>query len=337
MSDVIRETTMKIEREILSERACLSENSRGRQRDEDECPIRTSFQRDRDRIVHSNAFRRLKHKTQVFLSPAGDHYRTRLTHTLEVAQIARTIARALRLNEDLTEAVALGHDLGHTPFGHAGERALNDVCSLGFKHYEQSLRVVDKLEKHGKGLNLTYEVRDGIVCHTTGKEADTLEGRIVKLSDKIAYINHDIDDAIVAGVLSEDSIPNDIREALGKSKSDRINTLVMSVINNSDDDIVLGKNETEPFSELCDFMFRNVYTNPVCKGEEKKAEALIKTLFDYFAHHPLSMPTEYESIYLSEGAERAACDYVAGMSDSYVLHVYNNLFIPKSWIGWDNL
>ena len=314
MSDVIRETTMKIERETLSERACLSENSMGRQRDEDECPIRTSFQRDRDRIVHSNAFRRLKHKTQVFLSPAGDHYRTRLTHTLEVAQIARTIARALRLNEDLTEAVALGHDLGHTPFGHAGERALNDVCSLGFKHYEQSLRVVDKLEKHGQGLNLTYEVRDGIVCHTTGKEADTLEGRIVKLSDKIAYINHDIDDAIVAGVLSEDSIPNDIREALGKSKSDRINTLVMSVINNS-----------------------GVYTNPVCKGEEKKAEALIKTLFDYFAHHPLSMPTEYESIYLSEGAERAACDYVAGMSDSYVLHVYNNLFIPKSWIGWDNL
>lgn len=337
MSDVIRETTMKIERETLSERACLSKNSRGRQRAEDECPIRTSFQRDRDRIVHSNAFRRLKHKTQVFLSPAGDHYRTRLTHTLEVAQIARTIARALRLNEDLTEAVALGHDLGHTPFGHAGERALNDVCSLGFKHYEQSLRVVDKLEKHGRGLNLTYEVRDGIVCHTTGKEADTLEGRIVKLSDKIAYINHDIDDAIVAGVLSEDSIPNDIREALGKSKSDRINTLVMSVINNSGDDIVLGKNETEPFSELCDFMFRNVYTNPVCKGEEKKAEALIKTLFDYFAHHPLSMPTEYESIYLSEGAERAACDYVAGMSDSYVLHVYNNLFIPKSWIGWDNL
>lgn len=247
MSDVIRETTMKIERETLSERACLSENSRGRQRVEDECPIRTSFQRDRDRIVHSNAFRRLKHKTQVFLSPAGDHYRTRLTHTLEVAQIARTIARALRLNEDLTEAVALGHDLGHTPFGHAGERALNDVCSLGFKHYEQSLRVVDKLEKHGQGLNLTYEVRDGIVCHTTGKEADTLEGRIVKLSDKIAYINHDIDDAIVAGVLSEDSIPNDIREALGKSKSDRINTLVMSVINNSGDDIVLGKNETEPF------------------------------------------------------------------------------------------
>ena len=181
MSDVIRETTMKIERETLSERACLSENSRGRQRVEDECPIRTSFQRDRDRIVHSNAFRRLKHKTQVFLSPAGDHYRTRLTHTLEVAQIARTIARALRLNEDLTEAVALGHDLGHTPFGHAGERALNDVCSLGFKHYEQSLRVVDKLEKHGQGLNLTYEVRDGIVCHTTGKEADTLEGQNSKI------------------------------------------------------------------------------------------------------------------------------------------------------------
>ena len=337
MDASIRILAEENEKKILCDKACLAVNSRGRVREEEECNVRTCFQRDRDRIIHCQAFRRLKHKTQVFLAPSGDHYRTRLTHTLEVAQIARTIARALRLNEDLTEAVALGHDLGHTPFGHAGERALNDVCSLGFKHYEQSLRVVDKLEKHGQGLNLTYEVRDGIVCHTTGKEADTLEGRIVKLSDKIAYINHDIDDAIVAGVLSEDSIPNDIREALGKSKSDRINTLVMSVINNSGDDIVLGQNETEPFSELCDFMFRNVYTNPVCKGEEKKAEALIKTLFDYFAHHPLSMPTEYESIYLSEGAERAACDYVAGMSDSYVLHVYNNLFIPKSWIGWDNL
>ena len=337
MDASIRILAEENEKKILCDKACLAVNSRGRVREEEECNVRTCFQRDRDRIIHCQAFRRLKHKTQVFLAPSGDHYRTRLTHTLEVAQIARTIARALRLNEDLTEAVALGHDLGHTPFGHAGERALNDVCSLGFKHYEQSLRVVDKLEKHGQGLNLTYEVRDGIVCHTTGKEADTLEGRIVKLSDKIAYINHDIDDAIVAGVLSEDSIPNDIREALGKSKSDRINTLVMSVINNSGDDIVLGENETEPFSELCDFMFRNVYTNPVCKGEEKKAEALIKTLFDYFAHHPLSMPTEYESIYLSEGAERAACDYVAGMSDSYVLHVYNNLFIPKSWIGWDNL
>lgn len=333
MSDAVREATLKIERETLSEKACLSENSKGRLHYEDECPIRTLFQRDRDRVIHSNAFRRLKHKTQVFLSPEGDHYRTRLTHTLEVSQIARTIARALRLNEDLTEAIALAHDLGHTPFGHAGERALDDVCSFGFKHYEQSLRVVDKLEKGGNGLNLTYEVRDGIVCHTVGKEADTLEGRIVKLSDKIAYINHDIDDAILAEVMSEDDIPSEIRKALGYNKSQRINTLVISAIENSKDDIRLSDEINEPFQELHKFMFSKVYLNPVCKGEEKKAEALIKSLFEYFIENPLEMPVEYESICLSEGAERAACDYVAGMSDGYVLNVYNNLFIPKAWAG----
>lgn len=337
MSGSIREATMQIEAETMSGEACLSENSRGRLRLEADCPVRTVFQRDRDRILHSNAFRRLKHKTQVFLSPEGDHYRTRLTHTLEVSQIARTIARALRLNEDLTEAIALGHDLGHTPFGHAGERALNEICSFGFKHYEQSLRVVDKLEKHGAGLNLTYEVRDGIACHTTGKEADTLEGRIVRLSDRIAYINHDIDDAVIAGVMSEKDIPIEIRKVLGVNKSQRINTLVTSAIENSGSDICLAKEIQEPFDELHCFMFTQVYLNPVCKGEEKKAEALIKRLFEYFVENPLDMPIDYETIYMSEGAERAACDYVAGMSDGFVLNVYNDFFIPKAWIGKENV
>ncbi len=332
MAQSIRETTFEIERNTLSAQACFAENTRGRQVLEEECPIRTPFQRDRDRILHCNAFRRLKHKTQVFLSPEGDHYRTRLTHTLEVSQIARTIARALRLNEDLTEAVALGHDLGHTPFGHAGERALDEVFDGGFRHYNQSLRVVDKLEKNGKGLNLTYEVRDGIVCHTAGKEADTLEGRIVKLADKIAYLNHDIDDAIRAGVMAEEDIPLDVRETLGNSKSKRINTLVRSAIQNSGTDIALALDAQQAFSELNRFMFKNVYTNPVCKGEEKKAEALIKSLFAYYTEHPNAMPPLFWQIAIEEGAARAACDYVASMSDSYVLSVYHQIFIPKAWL-----
>lgn len=332
MAQSIRETTLEIERNTLSARACLAENTRGRQIFEEDCPIRTPFQRDRDRILHCNAFRRLKHKTQVFLSPEGDHYRTRLTHTLEVSQIARTIARALRLNEDLTEAVALGHDLGHTPFGHAGERALDEVFEGGFRHYDQSLRVVDRLEKNGKGLNLTYEVRDGIVCHTTGKEADTLEGRIVKLADKIAYLNHDIDDAIRAGVMAESDIPLDVRETLGNSKSKRINTLVLSAIQNSDADIALALDVQQAFSELNRFMFKHVYTNPVCKGEEKKAETLIKSLFAYYTEHPNEMPSSFWQIAIEEGAARAACDYVASMSDSYVLSVYHQIFIPKAWL-----
>lgn len=332
MAQSIRETTLEIERNTLCARACLAENTRGRQVFEEDCPIRTPFQRDRDRILHCNAFRRLKHKTQVFLSPEGDHYRTRLTHTLEVSQIARTIARALRLNEDLTEAVALGHDLGHTPFGHAGERALDEVFEGGFRHYDQSLRVVDKLEKNGKGLNLTYEVRDGIVCHTTGKEADTLEGRIVKMADKIAYLNHDIDDAIRANVMAESDIPLDVRETLGDSKSKRINTLVLSAIQNSDTDIALALDVQQAFSELNRFMFKHVYTNPVCKGEEKKAEALIKSLFAYYTENPNAMPPSFWQIAIEEGAARAACDYVASMSDSYVLSVYHQIFIPKAWL-----
>ena len=328
----IREETMEIEKKILSPYATLSFSTKGRMRFEEPCPLRTEFQRDRDRILHCNAFRRLKHKTQVFLSPEGDHYRTRLTHTLEVAQIARTIARSLRLNEDLIEAISLGHDLGHTPFGHAGERALNEVYPLGFKHYEQSLRVVDKLEKDGKGLNLTYEVRDGIVCHTRGKEADTLEGRIVKLADKIAYINHDIDDAVRAGVLSEEDIPYDLRAVLGDSKSARINTLVTAVVNHTREELAMPLEISQAFAELNDFMFQNVYTNPLCKSEEKKAETLIKSLYFYFVENPDKMPSNYWQVAMSEGAERAACDYVASMSDGYVLSVYNQIYIPKAWI-----
>ena len=334
MSDVIRETTMKIERETLSERACLSENSRGRQRDEDECPIRTSFQRDRDRIVHSNAFRRLKHKTQVFLSPAGDHYRTRLTHTLEVAQIARTIARALRLNEDLTEAVALGHDLGHTPFGHAGERALNDVCSLGFKHYEQSLRVVDKLEKHGQGLNLTYEVRDGIVCHTTGKEADTLEGRIVKLSDKIAYINHDIDDAIRGNILKEEDLPTNITDILGKNTRTRLNCLIHDVINTSQDKDYVGMSAEigDALGKLRTYMFRYLYTNPIAKSEELKADKMLRILYEYFIEDASRLTNEcVEMIYMGEDPKTVVCDYIAGMTDNYAIETFKSIYIPKSW------
>lgn len=272
-----------------------------------------------------------KAKTQVFLSPVGDHYRTRLTHTFEVSQIARTIARGLRLNEDLTEAISLGHDLGHTPFGHAGERALNEIFPGGFKHYKQSLRVVDVIEKNGKGLNLTYEVRNGIVCHTTGTEASTLEGRVVKLADKIAYINHDIEDAVRAGVMKETDIPEEILKVLGRSKSDRINTLVISVIENSGRDITLDMDTEIAFEKLHSFMFANVYTNPICKSEESKAMDMIKRLYEYFTAHPETLPGEYAVIRDRDGAERAACDYIAGMTDHYAVKTYTNLFVPNSW------
>ena len=328
----VREKIEQNEKLVLSDKACLSVNSKGRVTAEEKCSLRTDFQRDRDRIIHSNSFRRLKHKTQVFLSPEGDHYRTRLTHTLEVSQIARTIANGLSLNGDLTEAVALGHDLGHTPFGHAGERALDKVVPGGFRHYDQSLRVVERLEKAGKGLNLTYEVRDGIVCHTRGKEADTLEGRIVKLADKIAYINHDIDDAVRAGVMCEEDIPLEIRKALGFKKSVRINTMVLNVVENSVDDIVFSPDIQQPFLELHSFMFDKVYTNPVCKGEETKAIEIIIRLYDYFLNNPDRIPKAYHYIIDSEGVHRAVADYIAGMSDRYLLAVYKNIFIPDSWV-----
>lgn len=327
----VREKTLEIEEKTISPYGMLCKNTKGRSRPEEECPVRTAYQRDRDRIIHCNAFLRLKQKTQVFLSPVGDHYRTRLTHTFEVSQIARTISRGLRLNEDLTEAIALGHDLGHTPFGHAGERALNEIFPEGFKHYRQSLRVVDVIEKNGRGLNLTYEVRNGIVCHTTGTEAVTLEGRVVKLSDKIAYINHDIEDAVRAGVMKESDIPEDILKVLGRSKSDRINTLVMSAIENSGRDITLDMDTEMAFEKLHSFMFANVYTNPVCKSEESKAMDMIKRLYEYFTENPQTLPGEYAAIRDRDGAERAACDYIAGMTDHYAVKTYTNLFVPNSW------
>lgn len=327
----IRERTLQTERKFISPYGMLCENTKGRENPEEECPVRTAYQRDRDRIIHSAAFRRLKHKTQVFLSPDSDHYRTRLTHTLEVSQIARTIAMALSLNETLTEAIALGHDLGHTPFGHAGERALNEVFPEGFKHYEQSRRVVDRIEKKGAGLNLTYEVRNGILCHTRGEEAVTLEGRIVKLADRIAYINHDIDDAVRGGVISEGNIPVEARKILGETKSERINTLVMSAINNTKETVCLDRDVQSAFDILHEFMFDRVYTNPVCKSEEGKAIALIQQLYSFFSTHPDELPNEYIEIAWRDGAERAACDYIAGMTDSYALKVYSHYFIPSGW------
>lgn len=328
----IRERTMQIEDSLLSKEACRCSDSRGRQRPEPEDDLRTPFQRDRDRIVHCNAFRRLQHKTQVFLSPTGDHYRTRLTHTLEVAQIARTLARGLQVNEDLTEAIALGHDLGHTPFGHAGERALKEVYPKGFCHYQQSLRVVDHLEKSGRGLNLTWEVRNGIVCHTEGPEAATLEGRIVRLADKIAYLNHDIDDAIRADLFCEEDLPEEIRGVLGKSKSARINTLVLSTLEKTKDGVLrMDPAVDHAFKYLNTYMFHNVYTNPVCKGEEGKAENMVKTMYQYFAENPDKMPEDYGRVTTEEGPERAACDYISGMSDRYAIKVYESLFIPRPW------
>ncbi len=328
----VREITCENEHKILSPYACFADESRGRLFNEDDCEIRTCFQRDRDRIIHSNSFRRLKHKTQVFLSPEGDYYRTRLTHTLEVSQIGRTIAVALRLNENLTEAIALGHDLGHTPFGHAGERALDSVYPDGFKHYQQSIRVIDIIEHGGTGLNLTAEVRNGIERHTSGEDAFTLEGRIVRLADRIAYINHDIDDAVHAKVLSEDDIPKDIKSVLGFSKSDRINTLVKSCIDNSEDDICLDEEIQQAFDELHSFMYKNVYTNPKCKSEESKAIDMICWLYDYFSEHPLELPREYTMICMKEGPQRAALDYIAGMTDRYAVHTFNRLRVPGSWM-----
>ncbi len=328
----IREEYENTERLILSDKACLSSETRGRLTEEESDELRTCFQRDRDRIIHCQAFRRLKHKTQVFLAPSGDHYRTRLTHTLEVSQIARTIARALKLNEDLTEAIALGHDLGHTPFGHAGERALDSLSPYGFKHFEQSVRVVDKLEKYGEGLNLTDEVRNGILCHTRGKDAYTLEGQIIRIADKIAYINHDIDDAERAGVLSEEDIPLDLRIKLGMNKSARINNMVLDVINNSNEKILMSDEMWQLFNELHDFMFVAVYKNPVCKSEEVKAAGMIEKLYSYYTENPKKMPAEYQKIAENEALEIAVCDYIAGMSDNYSVKIFNQLFVPMFWI-----
>ena len=327
----IRMRTELLEEQILSPFATLAKNSVGRERPEPECEIRTAFQRDRDRIIHAKAFRRLKHKTQVFLSPEGDHYRTRLTHTLEVAQIARTIARALRLNEDLTEAIAVGHDLGHTPFGHAGERALREVSPLQFHHNEQSVRVVERLEKNNRGLNLTKEVRDGMLCHTGPKIADTPEGRIVRYADRIAYINHDIDDAVRAGVLCPEAIPRELVEVLGNDTSQRINTMVLALIQNSENgEIHMDPVTEEAYLQIHKFLFDNVYRNPLAKDEEKKVPELIRTLYEH-ALDKENLPQEMLEIAEQEGIERAACDYIAGMTDHFAVALFQQITVPKSW------
>lgn len=328
----IREQTERLEKQMLSPFAAFSSKTQGRQRPEEECDLRTCYQKDRDRILHSKTFRRLKHKTQVFLSPEGDHYRTRLTHTLEVSQIARTVARALRLNEDLTEAISLGHDLGHTPFGHAGERVLDELAPFGFRHYEQSVRVVEKLENDGKGLNLTYEVRNGILCHTRGTQADTMEGRIVRIADRIAYINHDIDDAERAGVLEEGEIPKEITRVLGERRSARIDTLVRSLVENTrGEELKMSPEVQEAFDALHAFMFSTVYSNPVAKEEEKKVPDLVRKLYRYYAAYPEKLPEEMQRIAEQEGLDRAVCDYIAGMSDRFAVQIFEKMVVPKSW------
>jgi len=328
----IREISEEIERETLSEFAVKSIDSKGRVKFEEQCELRTCYQRDRDRIIHSKVFRRLKHKTQVFMSPESDHYRTRLTHTLEVSQIARTLARAMRLNEDLTEAIALGHDLGHTPFGHAGERALDDLNPDGFTHFEQSVRVCEKLEKDGEGLNLTYEVLDGILHHTRGDFASTNEGKIVRLGDRIAYINHDIDDAIRGGIITESDIPREITDFLGHDKSDRIDTLVKSVVNNSVGfDIKMDKQTDKYYNELHEFLFREVYYNQKAKAEENKVYGIIEGLYKYYLENTDKMPDEYINIAKAESPERAVTDFIASMTDQYAVASYNKIFVPKFW------
>ena len=333
----LRQKQEEREHQILGPFASYADESGGRNHEEPQCDIRTDFQRDRDRILHCKAFRRLKQKTQVFLAPEGDHYRTRLTHTLEVAQNARTIARALLLNEDLTEAIALGHDLGHTPFGHAGERALNRISEEygGFHHNEQSVRVVERLEKDGKGLNLTAEVRDGILNHQTSLMPMTLEGKIVRLSDKIAYINHDIDDAIRGGILKETDIPEKFRRVLGQSPKVRLDTMVHNVIINSMDqpEIRMSPEVGEAMMGLRGFLFESVYQNPVAKGEEKKAIHMIKNLYEFYIDHLEVLPDQFLRMIDEDGEsrEQVVCDYIAGMTDTYAVKKFEEYFIPESW------
>ena len=333
----IREEQEKREHLIFSPYASFSDESRGRDRDEEPCPMRTIYQRDRDRIIHCKAFRRLKHKTQVFLAPEGDHYRTRLTHTLEVAQIARSIARALNLNEDLTEAIALGHDLGHTPFGHAGERTLNSLCPMGFAHYRQSIRVVEFLEKDGQGLNLTWEVRDGILNHRTSGNPSTLEGKAVRLSDKIAYINHDIDDGIRAGILKESDIPSEYTDVLSNSTKERLNTMISDIIMNSigKNDLVMSEPVRKAMTELRKFMFESLYLNPTAKSEEAKADKLITELYRYYVANTDKLPDTYKRFIteFDERPEQVVCDYIAGMSDQYSISKFQEIFVPKAWKG----
>ncbi len=331
----VREELERREHRTLHPMAAFADQSRGRllPEEEQDNDVRTCYQRDADRIVHSKAFRRLMHKTQVFLRPEGDHYRTRMTHTLEVSRIARTMTRTLGLNEDLAEAMALGHDLGHTPFGHAGEAALADMMPGGFAHNEQSLRVVDVLEKNGQGLNLTYEVRMGILMHTGNIWTDTLEGKIVRRSDQIAYVNHDIDDAIRAGILCESDIPGAITDVLGHSSSDRFDTLVCDIIATSREagDIVLTPKVEQALKDLRSFMFERVYRNPIAKGQESKAKDMLKRLFEYYVKYPEALPEDFQPQLSFDGMERTVCDYIAGMTDKYAVDKFTEIFIPTGW------
>ncbi len=331
----VREELERLEHRRLSPLAAFADQSTGRpgQEPEREEDVRTCFQRDTDRVVHCKAFRRLMHKTQVFLRPEGDHYRTRMTHTLEVARIAKTITRALGLNEDLAEAIAMGHDLGHTPFGHAGEGALSKCLGKPFRHNEQSLRVVDCLEKDGQGLNLTNEVRMGILCHTGDRLPETLEGQIIRRADQIAYVNHDIDDAIRAGILSESDIPRSIAAVLGENPRDRINTLVCDTIRTSREAGAIRMTPSVELSlaELRSFMFERVYHNPVAKGEEHKAQEMLQRLFEYYMDHPEALPEDFQPQMSFDGLERTVCDYIAGMTDNYAVGKFTDIFVPSGW------
>ena len=330
----IREQLEKRETKILSKHATLSMNSKGREKEEKPCDIRPCFQRDRDRILYSKSFRRLKDKTQVFLSPDGDHYRTRMTHTLEFSQNARTIAKALLLNEDLAEAIALGHDLGHTPFGHAGERALNEVCPGGFRHNEQSLSIVEKLENYGQGMNLTWEVRDGILNHEMDLTPSTLEGKVVRLSDKIAYMHHDMDDAIRGGIITEDQVPKDLCDVIGHTNGEWLDTFIHDIVANSldKDDIRMSEEIYDAFHRLRKFMFDRVYTNPIAKGQEGKVEVMIKILYFYYLDHVDLLPDYLKNMMnLGETKERIVCDYVSSMTDRYAVSMFEEVYIPHTW------
>jgi len=330
-----REAREALEVQMLSPQASYAARSCGRVRDEPECEIRTCYQRDIDRITHSKAFRRLKHKTQVFLSPEGDHYRTRLTHTLEVARIGRTIARSLGLNEDLAEAIALGHDIGHTPFGHAGERALSRLLSDegGFKHNEQSHRIIECLELSGNGLNLTYEVKNGVLNHTGDVKPDTPEGNVIRIADRIAYVNHDLDDSIRAGILRETEVPEEILCALGAKHGIRLNTLILDLINESEKsgEIAFSPPIAFVFDAFRDFMFKSVYVNMKAKREESKVFGIISEIFHYYLNAPDELPEEYRRASMQDGLKRAVSDYISGMTDKYAMHIYEMLFIPEAW------
>ena len=331
-SGMFKDRTLEFEEAFLCEKAFRVKNTQGRLQPIEDCPVRTEFQRDRDRIIHSKSFRRLMHKMQVFLAPEGDHYRTRLTHTLEVAQIARTIARALRLNEDLVEASALGHDLGHTPFGHSGERALDYLLPEGFRHNEQSLRVVDFLENEGNGLNLTYEVRDAILCHTGDVPASTLEGQIIKIADRIAYINHDIDDATRAEILKNSEIPKEISDVLGTTHSERITSLVSATIEYGvENGIGMVAPYGDAMNKLRDFMFDRVYRNKKAKSEDGKVVNMITFLYEHFSAHPEAIPKEYIKYSERDGISVVTADFIAGMTDRYALGCFNELFVPRVW------